>query len=362
MPIARLCQVRRSSFAPALGLPESSSSPGHPGPPPRQRLLSRPQPAARRPSQGLMVPGRALALDSIQIEPPPCAMAVELSANLTAVAPMRVRIGGQSIALFRGLDGQIAALADICPHRGASLSRGQVVSGSLLCPNHGRHYTADGSCTEVASLRAQSYIFEEQHGRIWTRDPRLGASPTAAIPFAQQLEDTTFFSIEGVAPVRAAWQLIYENSTDILHLDAVHGLPAVVSAIVQPDAYTDIFLYEGIKGSPLKGVVTALMPLLGLSGKRIVTITKRPPTSVMVTIHEVDQASIFRIIINAAEDGQQENGNPCAKTIWSFSHNISWLGHHFDFILRQIMESNLREDNEVLEGMHRPTYNQRQKS
>jgi nitrite reductase [NAD(P)H] small subunit len=47
-----------------------------------------------------------------------------------------VRIGGQSIAIFRTSDDGIFALLDRCPHRGGPLSQGIVHGACVTCPLH----------------------------------------------------------------------------------------------------------------------------------------------------------------------------------------------------------------------------------
>ncbi len=66
--------------------------------------------------------------------------------------PMRVRMLGEDLCVFRGASkGEIHALTDICPHRGARLSEGDChYAGTVSCPYHG--WTFDGKGTNVAVL------------------------------------------------------------------------------------------------------------------------------------------------------------------------------------------------------------------
>jgi nitrite reductase/ring-hydroxylating ferredoxin subunit len=52
--------------------------------------------------------------------------------------PLRVRMLGQNLCLFRTRRGDVAALSDVCPHRGGSLSDGDChYPGTVACPYHG---------------------------------------------------------------------------------------------------------------------------------------------------------------------------------------------------------------------------------
>lgn len=47
-----------------------------------------------------------------------------------------VELDGRRIAIFN-LDGNFYAIDDVCPHRGASLSRGAILDGGIVsCPLH----------------------------------------------------------------------------------------------------------------------------------------------------------------------------------------------------------------------------------
>jgi phenylpropionate dioxygenase-like ring-hydroxylating dioxygenase large terminal subunit len=52
--------------------------------------------------------------------------------------PVKVSLLGAELCLFRGAAGHVAALDDVCPHRGARLSEGEChYRGTVACPYHG---------------------------------------------------------------------------------------------------------------------------------------------------------------------------------------------------------------------------------
>jgi nitrite reductase/ring-hydroxylating ferredoxin subunit len=86
--------------------------------------------------------------------------------------PVYWKMLGEEIAFFRDADGSVAAITDICPHRGASMSRGRsFYPGTLSCPYHGATFDREGTCkafiTEgpdskmVGDLKARSYPVQE---------------------------------------------------------------------------------------------------------------------------------------------------------------------------------------------------------
>src|SRR3954453_15173476 len=67
-------------------------------------------------------------------------------------APLRVRLLGEDLVLWRDSGGTAHALRDLCIHRGTALSLGRVVEDQLMCPYHGWRYGADGRCTHIPQL------------------------------------------------------------------------------------------------------------------------------------------------------------------------------------------------------------------
>src|SRR6187200_3356342 len=64
-----------------------------------------------------------------------------LAARVGATYPVQVKMLGEDLCLFRTEAGDIAALQDVCPHRGARLSEGSCHwPGTVACPYHGWVY------------------------------------------------------------------------------------------------------------------------------------------------------------------------------------------------------------------------------
>ena len=82
--------------------------------------------------------------------------------------PVALKICNEDIVFFRGTDGEVKALWDYCPHRGAYLSWGDCFfKGYVSCPYHGATFDGDGECVEfitegpdskmVGRMKAKSY-------------------------------------------------------------------------------------------------------------------------------------------------------------------------------------------------------------
>jgi phthalate 4,5-dioxygenase oxygenase subunit len=92
--------------------------------------------------------------------------------------PLRVKLLGEDLALFRTRGGTIGLIGAYCPHRLAPLYFGRVEDDGLRCAYHGWKYSVGGKCIEMPNVPpAQQFTGEVQHsgypcvergGIIWT--------------------------------------------------------------------------------------------------------------------------------------------------------------------------------------------------
>lgn len=116
----------------------------------------------------------------------------------------RVVIAGEPINLGRKQDGTVFAMRDICPHRAAPLSAGQIKDSTVECPYHGwRFGTDDGACREIPALcagqdlatekiKVRTFPVQENGALIWVyiaSDKRFTGQPgidPPSFPFANR--------------------------------------------------------------------------------------------------------------------------------------------------------------------------------
>jgi len=142
--------------------------------------------------------------------------------------PQRVVLLDKTVALAR-LDGEVHAFYDLCMHRGAAISLGEVDDGCIRCPYHGWKYDSGGQCIEIPSrpqlsnfthARLTSYLSEERYGIIWVC---LTEEPYFDIPELHQWDDPQFRFIRGpVTEWRCSSPRRLENYVDFGHFSWVH--------------------------------------------------------------------------------------------------------------------------------------------
>jgi phenylpropionate dioxygenase-like ring-hydroxylating dioxygenase large terminal subunit len=146
--------------------------------------------------------------------------------------PVTATLLDRSLAVFRTDDGRAFVTEDVCPHRGASLSRGTVVEGALQCPYHGWQWDGStGACLQIPALgsdgaippaaRLRTYPAVEYLGVVWTclSDDPLDGFPHADVPKPGDFADFRVGTIDFETNVLVA----VENFRDVAHLYFVHG-------------------------------------------------------------------------------------------------------------------------------------------
>lgn len=141
--------------------------------------------------------------------------------------PVARTLHGMPLVLFRGADGQPAALQDRCPHRHAPLSAGQVQQGQLACPFHGWRFAADGHCTGVPGMAfdrsraplVPSHAARSLHGLVWVCLAPDAATPEPVAPAVVDGVDV-FFMAE---TVHCTLDEGAENFLDGFHTHFVHA-------------------------------------------------------------------------------------------------------------------------------------------
>jgi phenylpropionate dioxygenase-like ring-hydroxylating dioxygenase large terminal subunit len=105
--------------------------------------------------------------------------------------PLKKRMLGQDLVLYRDASGKAHCLANVCVHRGGSLAGGRLKGDRIECPYHGWQYDAGGQCRKIPSLgpqgqgriparaRVDSYPTEERYGLVFVF---LGDLPEAERP------------------------------------------------------------------------------------------------------------------------------------------------------------------------------------
>lgn len=150
--------------------------------------------------------------------------------------PIKVKMLGQTFALFRDSAGNAHCLSNICTHRGGSLAGGPVHGDTLACPYHGWRFNGEGSCVRIPSLgpvdgvskipartKVDSYPVVEKYGLIFCF---LGDLPEAERPPIMPIPEFGKDGWRATVQQPGVWNIDYkrsiENSIDPAHNEFVH--------------------------------------------------------------------------------------------------------------------------------------------
>lgn len=152
--------------------------------------------------------------------------------------PFAFHLLNEPLCLYRRNDGEVICVLDLCPHRSAPLSLGQITKeGNPECMYHGWQYGAKGQCVYIPSVSKQSNTatlicartkpVHEQYGYIWIWPGKAELAHSDLIPhrlFAdlQKANGNFLLSPEEVFSFDIPYDLMVDNLLDMAHIDFTH--------------------------------------------------------------------------------------------------------------------------------------------
>lgn len=144
-------------------------------------------------------------------------------------APVKARLLGEDLVVFRDTGGRVGVLGERCPHRNASLVFGRNEACGLRCLYHGWKFDVEGNALEAPSepfganpaLKAKAYAARESGGFIWVwMGPRDEMRELEAPAWAPTRETRI-----SIVKMHAAcnWAQVLEGSIDSAHSSSLHS-------------------------------------------------------------------------------------------------------------------------------------------
>ena len=146
-------------------------------------------------------------------------------------APVKIRLLGEDLVVFRDSEGRLGVLDEYCPHRRASLAFGRNEECGLRCLYHGWKMDVEGNVLEMASeppesgfaqkVKMKAYPAREAGGFVWTymgpRETMPEFEPPAFAPSANA--KVSIVKIH----VPCNWAQIMEGQIDSAHSSSLHS-------------------------------------------------------------------------------------------------------------------------------------------
>jgi phthalate 4,5-dioxygenase oxygenase subunit len=150
--------------------------------------------------------------------------------------PVRVRLMGENLVLFRDTQDRVGLFDEHCPHRTASMFYGRNEESGLRCVYHGLKFDIDGNCVDApcvpqvdeaqkrnlqSEIKIKAYPCIERGDVVWTY-----MGPPAQKPEFPDLEWTVLPSAQRFATrhiQQCNWLQGLEGGFDATHLTFLHG-------------------------------------------------------------------------------------------------------------------------------------------
>ncbi|MBY8863361.1 aromatic ring-hydroxylating dioxygenase subunit alpha [Nocardia sp. CA2R105] len=139
------------------------------------------------------------------------------------------RLLERDLVVWRDGGGRVHVWEDLCVHRGARLSAGEIKNDHVICPYHGWRYNSDAVCTKIPAAPTEKpmkkavafpWQVEERYGFVWVC---LG-QPQADIPVFPEWSDDGYKKVHaGPYAFGSNGFRAIENFLDVTHFPFVHG-------------------------------------------------------------------------------------------------------------------------------------------
>jgi phthalate 4,5-dioxygenase len=175
--------------------------------------------------------------------------------------PVRARLFGEDLVVFRDTDGRVGVMDEYCPHRRASLVFGRNEEGGLRCLYHGWKMDVEGNVIEMVSEPAAScmsqkvkhtaYPTKEWGSFVWAYMGKLkeGESLPEFVPPAwAPTADTRVTVAKALLPCN--WAQILEGAIDSAHSSSLHSSDMVPARVDSAKATANTWLRPSTDKAP----------------------------------------------------------------------------------------------------------------
>jgi phthalate 4,5-dioxygenase oxygenase subunit len=172
--------------------------------------------------------------------------------------PVKIRILGEDLVVFRDSEGRVGVIDESCPHRKASLVFGRNEECGLRCLYHGWKFDVEGNCVDMSSeppesalpekVKIKAYPVHEQAGFVWVwMGPKEEMTPFEA-PVFQPSPDTRI-SISKIM-IDCNWAQILEGAIDSAHSSTLHSSDMVPARVAGAQANDQNWLRPSTDKAP----------------------------------------------------------------------------------------------------------------
>jgi phthalate 4,5-dioxygenase oxygenase subunit len=154
-------------------------------------------------------------------------------------APVKARLFGEDLVVFRDTRGRVGVMDEYCPHRGASLVLGRNEDCGLRCLYHGWKIDTAGNVVEMAAepagsgfvekVKHRAYPTHEWAGLVWAYMGPCDSVPEFEAPAWAPAADIRVSIAKAIIPCN--WAQILEGAIDSAHSSSLHSSDMVPAKV-----------------------------------------------------------------------------------------------------------------------------------
>lgn len=173
-------------------------------------------------------------------------------------APVKARVYGEDLVVFRDTDGSVGVLDEKCPHRRVSLVYGRNEEGGLRCLYHGWKMDVGGNVLEMVSepavsgfaekVKHKAYPVKEWGGFVWAWFGQAESIPEFVPPPWAPTADTRVSIAKVILPCN--WAQILEGAIDSAHSSSLHSSDMVPARVAGAAATEKAWLRPSTDKAP----------------------------------------------------------------------------------------------------------------
>jgi len=172
--------------------------------------------------------------------------------------PVKARVFGENLVVFRDSEGRVGVLDEACPHRRVSLAFGRNEEGGLRCLYHGWKMDVDGNVLEMVSepaasgmaekVKHKAYPVKEWGGMVWAWFGAADQAPEFTPPAWAPNEHVRVSIAKAIIPCN--WAQILEGAIDSAHSSSLHSSDMVPARVSTAGATEKLWLRPSTDKAP----------------------------------------------------------------------------------------------------------------
>lgn len=242
---------------------------------------------------------------------------------------------------------------DVCPHQGASLSKGWITKeGHLQCPYHGFEFNQGCFCKipnpvdkKVKSFKSkiqmQTFVSNIQKDFLYLTNSN---STVNDVFFPPEEFDKNFRGVSGATIVPIHYKSVCENLLDMLHISYVHSFGSKASPLPSSIQFESINDFHGRTTFSYQPNKNTISNLVGKVNRVRVENEYILPTNTITRVYAGDTIkTVFTRSIPLSDN----------RTLlyWKLYRNF-WLHPFFDIVIKILMNQTIKEDISILKNLY----------